>query len=559
MVARLEPDALIGGRYKLRRHIAQGGMAEVWLAIDSQLEREVAIKVLKEQIATDPIVVTRFRNEANALARLKHANIVGIHDIVSDDDRLFLVMEYIHGKSLRETLDELAARSPDHKGRLSPELTVHIGRSIAMALHHAHQRDFLHRDIKPGNILLQSDGTVLLTDFGIAKEIGVTGNDLTNDNIMMGTAKYLSPELVQGRDLTQRSDLYALGVVLYECLAGDAPFLGRNDPEIAMNRLRSDATPLNKRAPNVPPALTQVIHKMLERKPEHRYENGTDVSNALQAALAGSPDAPTPPIGGADRRGNAFSTRPTQLDPLMPVVAPTPPKTTRPTRSAKPSTASSSSRTRDHTPKKTVVPARALPSDRQSSTRRGLIPIALLLAAALVMGVVLWNKTQSPSPTIPEGDDSSTASSVAVVSFLSYDPNGEDKMENAASVPLLFDGNENTIWTTTCYLNKYFGSKRGVGIVMRLSKASTGQVSVSMQNAPYAIEVYTSNVIPDTLGAWGERAGKTFSTRPGVAQVTIDTAGEYVLVLFTEVGKSEGCSNRYPYRGEVSTIQFSPG
>lgn len=573
MVARLEIDAVIGDRYRLKRPIAQGGMAEVWLAVDEQLTREVAIKLLKEHIAHDPVVATRFRNEATALAKLRHPNIVGIHDVVFQDERLYLVMEYIQGRSLRETLDELAARSHDKKGRLSPETTVHIGRSIALALHHAHQRGFLHRDIKPANILVQSTGAILLTDFGIAKEIGASGNDLTNENIMMGTAKYLSPELVGGKDVTQRSDLYALGIVLYECLAGEAPFRGRNDQETAMNRLRADATPLEVRSPSVPFALTQVVHKMMERKPEHRYENGTDVANALQAALAGSPDAPTPPVGVADRRTGAPTTHhdptyvgaPAVLDPLLSSNGS--PSSPRPRNSRDPRTEhdrherdprATPTRPRDRTPKKVTRPQRTLPATRQSSSKRSLIPVAVLVVVALVIAGVVWRniRSSSSSSTLTKGD---TPSSVAVVSFRSYDPNGDDKEENESAVALMFDGDSETVWTTKCYKNKYFGSKQGVGVVLQLSEPSGGQVSVSMQNGPYAIEVYGSDTIPNTLGGWGERVGKTFSTNAGVAKVAFDNANPYVLVWFTEAGDSAGCSTENPFRAEVSSIQFATG
>ena len=181
-------------------------MAEVWVATDIDLDRKVAVKWLRSTLATDPVVTERFRREAIAVARLSHANIVGVHDVFVHDGRQAVVMQLVDGKSLRQLLDT--------QKRLGPELTIHIGAAIAGALDEAHRAGFVHRDVKPGNILVTSDGRVLLTDFGIAKGLSPE-DDLTSDNVMMGTAKYLSPEQVRGRRLDGRADLYSLALVLY--------------------------------------------------------------------------------------------------------------------------------------------------------------------------------------------------------------------------------------------------------------------------------------------------------------------------------------------------------
>ena len=181
---------VLAGRYRLERRLAQGGMAEVWLATDLSLDRRVALKWLKPSLAADPVVAERFRREAVAVARLTHPNIVAVHDVFAEGGRQAVVMQLVDGKSLRQLLDV--------QTRLSPELTIHIGTCVAAALDAAHRAGFVHRDVKPGNILVTPDGRVLLTDFGIAKGLD-GGDDLTSDNVMMGTAKYLSPEQVRGR------------------------------------------------------------------------------------------------------------------------------------------------------------------------------------------------------------------------------------------------------------------------------------------------------------------------------------------------------------------------
>jgi serine/threonine-protein kinase len=225
MAAARHSDDLIGNRYRLESTIASGGMADVWRATDLQLGRSVAVKLLRASVIDDPIVTERFRREARALAKLTHPNIVPVYDCVEEHGQVALIMRLIEGKSLRELLDE--ANDSDQAGMLSVHLTVHIGRAIAAALAKAHAENIVHRDIKPGNILIMEQGEVLLTDFGIAKPLKSSkedGTDLTRVDIMMGTAKYLSPEQVQGRDLDGRADMYSLGLVLYECLAGHAPF-----------------------------------------------------------------------------------------------------------------------------------------------------------------------------------------------------------------------------------------------------------------------------------------------------------------------------------------------
>lgn len=259
-------------------------MAEVWLAIDLALDRRVAVKWLKPTLATDEVVAERFRREARAAASLDHSNIVGVYDVFEQDGRQAVVMQLVDGKSLRQLLDT--------QKRLSPELTCHIGSAVAAALDHAHDRGFVHRDVKPGNIMITPDGRVLLTDFGIAKGLhGESGDDLTSDNIMMGTAKYLSPEQVRGKPLDGRADLYSLGLVLYECLAGRVPFLGESDADTALARLQRDPTDLARLRATLPTRLVNVIHQLLARNPDRRPSTGAELVVELKAAAAeGSPE-----------------------------------------------------------------------------------------------------------------------------------------------------------------------------------------------------------------------------------------------------------------------------
>ena len=286
---------ILARRYRLERRLAQGGMAEVWVATDLSLTRQVAVKLLKPSLAVDPVVAERFRREAIAVAQLSHPNIVAvfdaIEDVKGDSRRQAVVMQLVSGKSLRQLLDE--------QRRLSPALTIHIGKCVAAALDCAHRANLVHRDVKPGNILVTPDGAVLLTDFGIAKGID-DGDDLTSPNIMMGTAKYLSPEQVRGNRLDGRADLYSLGLVLYECLAGRVPFLGETDADTALARLNRDPTDLTRLRPTLPNGLAQLIHRLLARDPDARVANGADLRNELvriESTIPRESSGRTPPAG----------------------------------------------------------------------------------------------------------------------------------------------------------------------------------------------------------------------------------------------------------------------
>jgi eukaryotic-like serine/threonine-protein kinase len=310
------PPAVLAQRYQLERRLAQGGMAEVWLGTDLSLSRHVAIKLLKPNLASDPVVAERFRREAIAVAQLNHPNIVAVYDAIEDNGRQAVVMQLVNGKSLRQLLDE--------QKKLSPELTIHIGSCVAGALDAAHQAGMVHRDVKPGNILITPDGRVLLTDFGIAKGLEPTGDDLTNDNIMMGTAKYLSPEQVRGKRLDGRADLYSLGLVLYECLAGRVPFLGQNDADTALARLQRDPTEITRLRPTLPAGLPELIHRLLARRPDQRYPSGAALRAALSevSTRANDPtlsDITAPgPVGAATLPTTPSAGNPVQSSPAAP-------------------------------------------------------------------------------------------------------------------------------------------------------------------------------------------------------------------------------------------------
>ncbi len=553
MAASRRSDDLIGGRYRLESTIASGGMADVWLATDMQLRREVAVKLLRSSVADDPTVAERFRREARALAQLTHPNIVPVYDCIEEDDgQVALVMRLIRGNSLRQMLD--GAGTHGRPGRLSAYLTVHIGRSIAAALAKAHATNILHRDIKPGNILITKNGEILLTDFGIAKPLRSSeddGTDLTRADIMMGTVKYLSPEQVQGRELDERADIYSLGIVLYECLAGEVPFHEENNQATAIARLERDPTPLDGIRTDVPSTVIQVIHRMLRRKPESRYKTCAEVVQALDDAMNHLHDAITPATGFAQA---APRVRADTIDPLM---TPKQPRTL--TVVPPPQTPSAEERPRrDTTPRGTQRSSRALPASQRTSTRRNYIPVAFLLVAAMVLSVMLWRglqDTQSTSTVV----DNIEVGPVSVLGLRTFDPGGDDQTENDSLIPFLLDNNPTTLWTSVCYGSKYFGSKAGLGIVMQLSGVGIGTLTANFANGPWNAEIYVSTAeqIPPTLPQWGLRVGSAASNNAGIGKFDVKTPARHVLLYFREMGRSPDCSNKNPYQTRMSEMTFT--
>ena len=546
-------DDLIGDRYRLESTIASGGMADVWHAHDTHLDREVAVKLLRSTVVDDPTVAERFRREARALAQLTHPNIVPVYDCIEEEDgQVALVMRLIRGQSLRDALDE--AGSNGEPGRIGAYLTVHIGKAIAAALARAHSKNILHRDIKPGNILMTRSGEILLTDFGIAKPLRSSdddGTDLTKADIMMGTVKYLSPEQVQGRELDERADIYSLGIVLYECLAGRVPFNKENNQATAVARLQSDPTPLQQVRNDIPRPLIDVIHKMLRRKPESRYANCAEVVQALDDALNYLHDAATPVEGTAPVLPRP---RPPAIDPLMPQKAPRTltvvPDRGTPTGEPR--------QTRDSTPKGNARPKKDLPHTHRTSTRRNYVPVVLLLLMALIMSIMLWRGLQDTKSTGTIVDNVEVVP-VSLVGVRSYDPAGDDGEENESMVPALLDNNPATNWTTVCYGSKYFGSKGGLGLVMQLSGIGLGTVNANFANGPWNAEIYvsTAEAVPATLNEWGLRVGTLNSQSPGLGNFEVKSPARHVLLYLREMGRSPGCSNKNPYQTMMSGLSFT--
>ena len=306
---------ILNDRYEMQQRIGRGGMADVYLARDILLDRLVAIKVLFPEYATDPAFVERFRREAQSAANLNHPNIVSVYDWGRSNNTYFMAMEYVPGRTLAEALHDV--------GQITAMKAAEVGIEVAAALSFAHRGNVVHRDIKPGNILIGSNGQLKVADFGIARALGsAADSNLTQVGAVMGTAAYLSPEQAQGGQPDPRSDLYSLGIVLYEMVGGRVPFSGDNPVSIAYKQVHEAPQPLNQLASDVPRAFEAIVARLLAKDPDLRYATAEAVRDDLRRFRDG---IPVQALADAINRRNGDPTpigtaAPTTMIPTGPMV-----------------------------------------------------------------------------------------------------------------------------------------------------------------------------------------------------------------------------------------------
>ena len=504
---------VLAGRYRLEEKLAAGGMAEVWEATDEVLARKVAVKLLHRHLAADESFVERFRREAVSAARLSHPAIVSIFDTCSDDGDEAIVMELVKGDTLRDCLA--------NRGPLPIPRAVDVVAQVADALAFAHRAGVVHRDVKPGNILMCDDGRVLVTDFGIAKAAEET-NDLTATGAIVGTAKYLAPEQVEGGAVDQRADVYALGVVLYELLCGRPPFVADTDLATAVLRLSSEPPKPRQVRAGIPRTLETIVLKAMARDPADRYASAEDLRSALLATNL-APD---------DDDETSFVSVP--RDPTG-VIA------TRPAGAAGASTEG--------------------PSFTQTE-RSWLVPAFLVALIAVALGVagVLLGRTDVGQDLIEEAKQAvgveaeADAEPVGITGVQAFDPQGSGG-EHDDEALFALDQNPDTAWTTERYRVRQLGGlKDGVGLIMTLERsADVDELVVVSPTNGWAARVYVAAQPAADIDGWG--APVTEQTDIGSGEVTFDlggASGAAVLLWITDVGDGD-----LPASAEIAEVRVS--
>jgi tRNA A-37 threonylcarbamoyl transferase component Bud32 len=502
---------LIAGRYALIRLIASGGMAEVWEAKDQVLGREVAVKLLHRHLADNATFTQRFRAEAIAAARLHHPSIVSIYDTCTDDGQEAIVMELVRGRTLRQYLDE--------RHQLDPDEVVQIGADVADALDAAHRARVIHRDIKPANILLCDDARVMVTDFGIAKVRDDT--DLTNTGTMLGTVKYLAPEQVESGPVDARTDIYALGVVLYEALVGRPPFSGDTAAATALARLHQTPPSPRHYRTDVSPALDGVVMRALARDPANRFASASELRAEILAPQSGAAVPASSLLAGTD--ATTVADRPvtdsTTWGPPPPRPAPAHPPAA--------STTASTGRPRDW-----------------------LLPtlLVLLIGGSIGLAVALVARTQTDAPSALGGNPGGVASISTITAF---DPLG-DGQEHDDEAHLAGDGNPDTAWHSETYATRDFGGgKAGVGLVVTLDRAARlDQLRVTSPTQGWAAEVYVAETGASSLDGWGSPVASASDLRGDATFDLRGSTGRAVLLWFTSLGDP-------PYRAQIDELSIT--
>lgn len=504
----LRPDDLLGGRYQLVGQIARGGMASVWVAVDNRLTRRVAVKILDPALARDAALRDRFRREAVAAAGLSHPGIVGTNDTGEDGDTVYIVMELIDGQTLRQVMIE--------RGPMPVAEVCDLGAQIAAALDAAHRSGLVHRDVKPGNVLVQRDGRVKVTDFGIAKATGDA--DLTRTGTIMGTARYLAPEQVEGGVVDPRADVYALGLVLWECLVGEPAFRGDSELATAVARLHHDPPAVRSLRPDVPEALSSAIARATHREVAARTPSAAELRTQLL------PFTSDPGLDPVAAHALDVPTAAVALGAATAVAA----DTTRAVPRAEPTA--------------TISRPPAAPK-RSSGVAGSILVVVLALAIGLAGGYLVTRQILKNRDATPSGGTATNATAgkpIPIVKLSDFDPDGDGR-ESPETVKFAIDGTPGTYWKTEHYQQRNLGGlKPGVGLVADLGgDHPVSRVDVVADGTDWNAEIYVSDAAGTTLAAWGTpvASGTGLGLR-ATFELPAGTTGRDVLLWITRLPAS---------------------
>jgi serine/threonine-protein kinase len=440
---------LISDRYRLEEKIGSGGMSTVYRAFDPMLERWVAIKLMHRDISSDPDQLERFRREARAVAQLNHPHVVTVIDAGEDEGAPYIVFEFVEGETLKERIKRL--------GRLPVAEAVAYAIEIGRALECAHQNRLVHRDVKPQNVLIDPDGRAKVTDFGIARSLEAHG--LTATGRVLGTTDYVSPEQALGHDVTEQSDIYSLGVALFEMLTGEPPFRAETQVGVAMKHVKDPLPDVQRLRPEISAALAAVVERSTAKDTTQRYPSIAAMVHDLEEVLGIE----------AARAGEATGEATTVLRTL-------------------------SDDTADFAPVRLRHPKR-------------MLALTLLIVAGVAVAVVyLVSRTGEGPPAAPLAADPPPGLErvkLARDAAHDYDPEGGDG-ESPEAAPLVVDGHSQTRWDTETYEAGLEGAgKSGVGIYVDAGKPVPGRELDLVTSTPgFEATVFASNTVPESIDGW---------------------------------------------------------
>jgi serine/threonine-protein kinase len=465
----------LNSRYRLEGQIGSGGMSTVYLAFDETLEREVAVKIMHRDISRDPSALERFRREARTVAKLSHPHVVMVIDAGEDDGHPYIVFEYIRGETLKDRIRR--------DGPLPVSEAVAYAIEVGRALQAAHERGLVHRDIKPQNVLIDEEGRAKVTDFGIAR--GLEADQLTATGRVIGTTDYVSPEQAMGQEVTGQSDVYSLGVVLYEMLTGDVPFRADSAVGVAMKHVREGLPDVQKRRPEVSAALAAVIDRATAKEVKNRYPSMAELVRDLEEVLGYE----------AARSGHA-------------------------------------------TGEATAVLSQLPAGRRRSRRRRALLAaVYLLLAGAVAMGTALLvGGGDSEKPAAVGG---LTPIKLSEADAFDYDPPPGDGSENGEQASLVLDGDPATAWETENYDTPDLGNiKDGVGLYLDTGRPVVARgIRLTTPEPGWDVEFYASRArVPQTVADWTlVGSGRMDRERKNFGLDTAGQASRYYLVWITQL------------------------
>jgi eukaryotic-like serine/threonine-protein kinase len=489
---------VLSGRYRLEAKLGSGGMSTVYLACDETLDRQVAVKVMHREMSEQEDQLERFRQEARAVAKLSHPNVVSVIDAGEDGGHPYIVFEYVEGETLKQRIARV--------GALGTQDAVAYAIEVARGLSVAHGRNMVHRDIKPQNVLIDSEGRAKLTDFGISRQLEQDG--MTATGRVLGTTDYVSPEQAMGRSVDPRSDVYSLGVVLYEMLLGQVPFQADSQVGVAMKHVNEELPDVQRRRPELSAAVALVVERSTAKDPGERYQRIGEMIDDLSTALEVE----------AARAGSTTGEATSVLE--------------------------------------------AVPPPKRKLSGRARWSWAAILGLLLVAGAALGAVKLISDGLGGGGANEGKGKPVAVSSAIDYDPQGDGE-ENGDEVELAVDGNPTgSAWETEHYDSETFagtksGPNPGVGIYVTTSSPATPETMIVRAPAlGWDAEVYAAATEPPSeLSGWGSPIGEAVDASSlEEIPLNVPQPSRYFLLWFTKAAPARDQEGRYQV--EVSDIKL---